>query len=211
MPVVITAPLSTSPSCTISTRLSVRPAGVFSDPTVSTPQVFNFRRDGVEQQHICSTLLGSVDLSYAGSAMFGGEALQEMIRNGELMDNSTCLHFPGSLFSCLLKDRMTCRKLVWVRPTISNLEDYTLIQWCTWISPNVVLGWSLFLSPFAPAQFGSWMLNSSSVEPAFFTSSRLLSRLSAWPEVSSLLAEASRARELDGNSLLMVFLQQHTT
>lgn len=112
MPVAIVAPPSASTSCTISNRLDMRPAGVFSEPTVLTPQVFDFRRDAVEQQHICSTLLGLVDLSYAGSAIFGGEALQEMMRNGELMDNSTCLHFPGSLFSCLLKDRMICRTSV---------------------------------------------------------------------------------------------------
>jgi len=71
MLVVILAHSSASTSCTISNRLDMCPAGVFSEPTVSTPQVFSFRRDAVEQQHICSTLLGLVDLSYAGSAIFG--------------------------------------------------------------------------------------------------------------------------------------------
>lgn len=80
--------------------------GLIGEPTISTPQVFNFRWDAVEQQHICSGLLGSVNLSYAGSAMFGDEALQEMMRNGELIDNSTCFHLPGSFLPCLLKDRM---------------------------------------------------------------------------------------------------------
>jgi len=71
MLVVILAHSSASTSCTISNRLDMCPAGVFSEPTVLTPQVFSFRRDAVEQQHICSTLLGLVDLSYAGSAIFG--------------------------------------------------------------------------------------------------------------------------------------------